>query len=292
MPASADHPDPGSLAERIPAWRGAENLTIEPVAAGLSNRSYLVTAGGDRYVLRMPARTGPGPDPAVGFAAHRTAAAVGLAPEVVHADAGTGLLVTQWVAGERFDEAQLERPAQRARLADVLTRLHRLPPPPERHRPLEVAESLWAWYRRYAEVDGELARWRDAYQAEAPALVGGLEPDCLCHLDLVGANVLDTGDRLVLLDFEWAAAGDALMDLAFIASSADLSPAATDALLVACGRDGAGQGDKLHRLRRLADHLSAHWYLARSVGPGGTPGLVSTGLALVRKLLRRRLHSG
>src|SRR5690606_6975113 len=51
------------------------------------------------------------------------------------------------------------------------------------------------------------------------------------HNDLLPANLLDTGDRLWLIDFEYAGFSTAMFDLAGLSSNAGFSPEETEELL-------------------------------------------------------------
>ena len=53
----------------------------------------------------------------------------------------------------------------------------------------------------------------------------------LCHNDMLAANVIDDGDRLWLLDWEYAGFNGPLFDLANLASNNDFGPATEESLL-------------------------------------------------------------
>ncbi|MCE3544149.1 phosphotransferase, partial [Escherichia coli] len=56
-------------------------------------------------------------------------------------------------------------------------------------------------------------------------------PIIFSHNDLLPANILDDGNRLWLIDFEYAGFSTAMFDLAGIASNAGLSDDESDVLL-------------------------------------------------------------
>ncbi len=61
---------------------------------------------------------------------------------------------------------------------------------------------------------------------------------CLTHHDLWANNVIDDGDRLWLVDYEFAGAGDGWFDLATVVSDAGLDRQQTIRFLQAVGRAG------------------------------------------------------
>lgn len=71
----------------------------------------------------------------------------------------------------------------------------------------------------------DLAQQLEQTQVPMPIVFG--------HHDLLPANILDDGQRLWLIDYEYAGFGTAMFDLAGAASNAGMAPAETEALLTA-----------------------------------------------------------
>ena len=89
-------------------WTGP--VEIEPLKGGLSNESYTVTSGAERFVVRF------GSDYPFHHVSRerelmtaRAAHAAGFAPEVVHAE--PGMMVSRFINGTTYGEA--EEPARR-----------------------------------------------------------------------------------------------------------------------------------------------------------------------------------
>jgi len=85
----------------LPCWRGA--VTAEALGGGITNHNLLVRAGAERFVVRV------GGDIAVHgilrfneLACLRAAYEAGIAPEIVHAEAGA--LVMRYIYGRPFEE--------------------------------------------------------------------------------------------------------------------------------------------------------------------------------------------
>jgi thiamine kinase-like enzyme len=118
--------------------------------------------------------------------------------------------------------------AGRRRVADLLRRFHG-------EMPQEVSGAaflFWPFHvvRDYARtlreggsrmkphLPGYLALAAELEAAQAPL------PIVFAHNDLLPANILDDGDRLWLIDFEYAGFSTAMFDLAGATSNAGLSP--------------------------------------------------------------------
>lgn len=200
--------------------------------AGPVSRSYRVTLAGDcDAVLRIDERAvGPfsaggtraaalGLDRPQEFRVLAAAAAVGLAPPPLAV--GDGLLLRRYVPGADW---HARRPAAAARAVAVLARLHRLP---VATLPLPVRD--WrSTVRRYARLAGEAG---EGLLAEAEARLPDLPlvRAVPCHHDPGPRNLV--GLAPVLLDWEYAAVANPLIDLAVLALGFGVTGAQIDRLI-------------------------------------------------------------
>ena len=221
-------------AESLGCWRGP--VTARPVGGGITNHNLLVTDGADSFVVRIG-----GDIPVHGIlrfnelAASRAAHAAGLAPEVVHAEPGA--VVLRYIPARAFEEADVRAPANLARIVPLLRRCHRDVTRLIRGPVL----TFWVFQvnRSYAcqlrddrhRLAGDLGRLM-AINDGLEAAIGAFEP-VVGHNDLLPGNLLDDGDRLWLIDWEYAGFNSPLFDLANLASNNDLAPDQEDGLLEA-----------------------------------------------------------
>jgi len=207
----------------LPCWNGSIEISV--LKGGISNESYVVTDAAGRHVVRF------GHD----YPFHhvyrdreimtaRAAHAAGFAPEVRYAE--PGVMVSAFLGAKTFAGGDVVR--ERLRIAALLRRFHEVMP---RHvsgagfifwvfhvirdyaRTLEAGNS-----RMRPELSGYLALAEELEAAQAPL------PVIFGHNDLLPANILDDGDRLWLIDFEYAGFNTAMFDLAGAASNAGMSP--------------------------------------------------------------------
>lgn len=219
--------------ERVKAmrlWKG--EVDPQPLKGGLSNESFTVVDGGEKYVVRF------GED----FPVHHvsrdnekmaSAAAfeAGFAPEMVHA--GDGEMVVRFIDGVTYDEAAVRDNLDK--VADLTWRFHALMPryvsgPGRLFWPFHVvrdyARTLKAGNsRKLPDVPGYLELAEELEAAQPPL------PLVYAHNDLLPANFIDDGERLWLIDYEYAAFSTAMFDLAGIASNALFTPEQDAALL-------------------------------------------------------------
>ncbi|NKI36101.1 phosphotransferase [Wenzhouxiangella sp. XN79A] len=136
----------------------------------------------------------------------RTAEA-GLSRPFLHWDPAHRFVVFPWLDGQPWTGRDLFDRAQRDRLWPLLERLGEIELD---HPRRSYAEYLRAYLGRLASagrLDARLDRaWRD-FEPRLEAFDGAPWPARLVHHDLVPANILDLGDSLILIDWEYAAPG-------------------------------------------------------------------------------------
>jgi thiamine kinase len=196
---------------------GFVDATIESrLDGGLASRSYRVKRNGGLFVLRIdkPEAARLGLNRAAEHAVIRAVAGAGLGPGAVYCEPDAGILLRPFIPGRPWTRDDLLQPENLVRLADRLRRLHDVPFAGSRFDPVSAA-------MRYAEQLGSdqarahLQRLRNIHASVEP-----VEP-VLCHNDLVCRNILEAGGP-VLIDWEFAAPGDPLFDLAVVVQHHDL----------------------------------------------------------------------
>ncbi|MGH8223321.1 MAG: phosphotransferase [Woeseiaceae bacterium] len=243
----------------VPGWDPRE-LDIRVLHGGMTNRTFLVRRGNDRYVLRIAPEPPPAylPDRRSSLATQRAAAAAGLAPDIIHADPAQGVLLCRYAPGPVWSAADLQINDNVESLAALLRRVHALPPARERYD-APAAASAYAKALRGHEDLGRIA-WhceqlvRDSTSADEP---------CTCHNDIVAQNVVAT-PQLVLLDWEYAGLNDPLFDLASPICYHDLPERPALALLSAyAGGAGGELRDRLGAQLRRFDAIQWLWLAHR-----------------------------
>jgi thiamine kinase-like enzyme len=249
---------PETIAARL--WPG-RSPRIEPLGGGITNHNFKVSLDGDAYVLRIGGRDTEllGIErPAEREAAAR-AADVGTAPEVVAFLADEGVLVTRFVAGSPAPPERLRTADGLARVVAALKPFHEGPPITARFDSFRVVETYAATAADHGVAVPE------AYSA-AKELAGRIEralgarARVPCHNDLLNANFILDGERLWIVDWEYAGMGDVFFDLANFSVNHDLGPDEDDELLRAYfggrkERDAAA----LACMRFMSDFREAMW---------------------------------
>ena len=206
---------------RLEIGRGP--LVVERISGGITNHNFVVRSGvpPQCYVARRCE-----PLPLLGIdrlnerVCQEAASAWGLAPEVVHHE--DGLLITRFIEGRTLKTADLRDPAILPRVAALLRHLHDswdlLVGDVLYFCPFQVVRTYGRTARRLgAEVPDDL----EVMLEDARQLSHRIAPfrPVLCHNDLLPANLIDDGDRLWLIDWEYAGVGHPFFDVANVSAN-------------------------------------------------------------------------
>jgi thiamine kinase-like enzyme len=212
---------PEDIAARV--WSGRA-VSIEPLGGGITNRNFLADPGtGDRFVIRIGGKDTAllGIDRRAEHEASLVAAGLGVGPEVVAFDEAAGYLVTKYIEGRVMPADEVRRPENLRAMARTLRHIHEGPPIPGRFDAFRVVEAY------SSAVVGRGARPPEGYAA-ALELAHRIErtrraqPRRPCHNDLLNANIVDDGERLRVVDWEYAGMGDSFFDLANLSANHEL----------------------------------------------------------------------
>jgi thiamine kinase-like enzyme len=223
---------PKDRVARLPIWTG--KVDPQPLPGGITNVNFVVEDAGRRFVVRV------GDDipthQVMRFnerAASEAAHAVGLSPEVVHAEAG--ILVLCYIDGKTLAEEDVRQPDTLAKIVPLIRLCHTEMP---RHVRGPIL-MFWVFHvlRDYAHTlrEGNSRHMRKLSglmntASELERAVGPIEV-VFGHNDLLPANFIDDGERLWLIDWDYAGFNSPLFDLANLATNNALAPEQEDWLL-------------------------------------------------------------
>ena len=201
---------------------------------GITNRNFRVTLGERDVVVRLPGKDTEllGIDREAERAATEAAAAAGVGPRVVDFRADPPCLVTAFIPGAPLAPERLRQRLDE--VAAALRAVHAGPPLPARFDAFAVVDA----YRATAAAQGA------PVPASFPGLLAGAHAirDVLggpehtpvpCHNDLLNANFIDDGERVRIVDWEYAGMGDRFFDLGNLSVNNELAEADDAALLAA-----------------------------------------------------------
>jgi thiamine kinase-like enzyme len=250
---------------RIPSWQQASRLGITPLPGGVTNLNYRVDVDGDSFVVRIAAEGTErlGIDRRREYLCAVTASRTGVAPEVVHFLPDEGIMVTRFVAGQHLSGTDMARPEVTERVVQSMRRYHAGPTFEGSYSPFRTIEAYLQQARRGGsplpqDIDDTHGR---ITEIEA-SLQRGQTTIGPCHNDLWGANLIDDGVQVCIVDWEYAGMGDIFFDLANYAIYRGASDPLDQALLRAYfGVVSDAAFARLKLLQIAAELREALWYL-------------------------------
>ena len=215
-----------SIIARIPGWSGAQSLQVERIA-GLTNANYLVTVDGERFVLRVSGKNTNrlGINRQHEVAALKTAASMGIGPEVVAFLLPEGHLVTRWIDGQHWEASDFRTPEHVCLLTETVKRIHAMSPTGAIFSPFRRVEAYIETARGFnlpfpPGFDQCIDSMRSVELEQQSDQTGWRH---FCHNDLVSVNYLycESEASIKFLDWEFAGMGDIYYDLATVVYTHD-----------------------------------------------------------------------
>ncbi len=192
-----------------------EEITeIGVLKKGMTNRSFLFTCRGGKYIMRIP---GEGTqrliDRRAEAAVYRAVAGKGICDDVVYLNPENGYKITKFLPGARVCDPgngdDLRRCMKKLREFHALAL--KVDHTFDIFGQIELYESLWngapSMFRDYGETKRRVLSLRPYIEAHAGEKV-------LAHIDAVPDNFLFDGDEVRLIDWEYAGMQDPHVDVA------------------------------------------------------------------------------
>jgi len=251
---------------RLPQWQAATDISVSPLEGGITNRNYRVDAGGKSYVLRIPGANAEllGINREYEYRTQTIAGEIGLAPEVVAFIEPEEYLVTRFIEGRPIPAEEIREPKNLARIAALLNEIHSMPSIPGVFSPFMVVRSYAKIAREHNVTFPEKFDWLISQMEDAEAAMQNTSRiQRPCHNDLLNGNFL-LGNKLYVLDWEYAGMGDVFFDLANFSNNHELSED-EDRFLLDCyfGTVSAQALAHLKIMKIMSDFREAMWGLVQ-----------------------------
>jgi thiamine kinase-like enzyme len=232
----------------------------QPLDGGITNRNYRVRLGGEDLVLRLCDQGAEilGIDRTTEEIASRRAAAERIAPAVVAFLSDVPALVTRWLPGGDLTPEEVRSSGVLGQIAELLRRLHRSPALPTSFDVFRIVE-------RQRDLAAALPSSYDEVLALARRIESALhspehEP-VPCHNDLLTANFVRDGQRVCIVDWEYAGMNDRYFDLGNLSVNNGFGPDEDRALLALYFEEPVTDRRfaALQLMRLISDFREAMW---------------------------------
>jgi thiamine kinase-like enzyme len=264
---------------RVPAWRGARSIEVSALEGGITNLNYRVDVDGETFVARIasPDARQLGVKRRREHTATVSAWRAGVAPEVFFWSETRGILVTRFVPGHALAVEAAIGPDRLRRIVTAMRLYHAGQPYVGATSPFATIRAWTSAARRHGaalpgDIDDPIGALRPIRRALAARPVLAVP----CHNDLWGPNLIDDGERVTVLDWEYAGMGDPYYDLASLAIHHSDGERWDRALLAIYAPHSSGSevdaGLARISLYRIAAELrESLWYVVAQVLPTADP---------------------
>ncbi|TME22943.1 MAG: LPS biosynthesis choline kinase [Chloroflexi bacterium] len=207
---------------RVSLWRG-KDVKISSLSGGLTNENYLVEAGGERYVMRIPGTSTEllSIDRVNEVHNARAAASTGIGPGVLEHITELNVMVLEFIEGPTMSAPTLQSERMARRMAESFQRLHAAP---RFLKDFDMFRLIEGYLRIVEEHQVRIpADYRERLPLLAEierALQVGALPSVSCHNDLLCENFIDDGRWLRIVDYELSGNNDPCFDLGNTAQEA------------------------------------------------------------------------
>ena len=221
-------PELTEVVARVSALLGPRDGAVVQLDGGITNRNFRVNFGGTDYVVRLPGKRTQllGIDRSAECIANKAAAELGIAPRVATMLEQPSCLVTAFVTGREMTLDEIRTPEAIAEVAGDLRKLH------DSGTELPTGFDSFRLVEEYAETgrangseppEGYDDALKAAQRIEKAVSGQDDHQPVPAHNDLLTANFLrDGGERIQLIDWEYAGMGDRWFDLGNFAVNNDL----------------------------------------------------------------------
>ena len=245
-------------------WQCSPQLPSQPrlegtIRGGLSNHNFLVSAGQSRFVVRLD-----GIDPSrhalnrqFEWRTLQSASENDIAPAPRYFNPQLGAMVVDYL------EADAKQAVSADELAGLIRRIHSLPPG---HHRVDIAQRIQRYQHRLTREarpapPAEHRLYLETVLQDVQATDDGRRS--MTHNDLLPANLLRSGGRLLALDWEYCGMGSPWFDLA-VASLGQALSANEQTLLLGHYLEApptALHQRTLKRYRYIARYIELLWHL-------------------------------
>jgi thiamine kinase-like enzyme len=259
-------PELTEVVARVTALLGPREGSVIQLEGGITNRNFRVKFGGTDYVVRLPGKRTEilGINRTAECIANKAAAGMGFAPGVAAMFEEPPCLVTLFIDGREMQPEELREPAVLSQIGRDLRRFH------ESGTELPTGFDSFRLVEEYAESGREHGSEPPEGYDEALEVAHRIEKAVRdqpthetvpAHNDLLTANFLLDGDRIQLIDWEYAGMGDRWFDLGNFAVNNELDDEQEEQLLEAYFGEPPDERRRatLKLFRFMSDFREAMW---------------------------------
>jgi len=209
--------DLSPILQRIPQFHDCQSLEIEELTGGITNRNYKICTDSECYVLRLGGNETQflSIDRKTEHECSYLASQIGVAPIPAAFLEPEGYILAEFISGKGIPAEEIGTKENITRVVGSMKAYHSLDYFPGTFSPFRVAEEYTKTAHSFQVRLPDRIDWYLDKSREIENAIYAREPliPRPCHNDLLNGNFIDDGDRIRILDWEYAGMGDIFFDL-------------------------------------------------------------------------------
>jgi thiamine kinase-like enzyme len=254
--------------QQLSGYSRFAKLGVFPLSGGITNKNFRASLFGNSYVISIGGQSTRqlGIDRKAEFYNMRVAHQFGVGPAALFQ--GRNVLIHRFVEGRVLKAREITCKSTQNRFVNLIQRCHRIPVAKVRGHfcVFENVEHLMREGDRLGARLPENSAWIMCQHSRIKkALSMHSIPTVFCHNDLVPENIICSGEKMMLIDWEYSGCGDRYFDLGMVADYHQLNDNEGRELLGAYfGKVTDGSLARLHLMRTMSALRDAAWSLVQT----------------------------
>ena len=209
--------DLSPILQRISKLSDCESLEVQELTGGITNRNYKICTDSECYVLRVGGNETQflGIDRKTEHECSYLASQTGIAPKPAAFLEPEGYILSEFISGKGIPAEEIGTEENIKRVVGSMKAYHSLAYFPGSFSPFRVAEEYTKTAQGFNVQLPDMMDWYLDKSREIENAMYAREPliPRPCHNDLLNGNFIDDGNRIRILDWEYAGMGDIFFDL-------------------------------------------------------------------------------
>ncbi|WP_154222474.1 phosphotransferase [Marinicella rhabdoformis] len=193
----------------LPEVRKAGYQSLTELIGGTINKTFKVKTQRGVYVVRFNNDELPGIHRQTEAQILEAIRPLNIAPKLIVNNFSKGYLITEYFEGEPWQSEDLKNPEKLMQLADKIAPLHQIQ---FQNKRSELVFRMVEYIHYFSEMDTSLKSSINAIVTELIHLGFWKKQSNLLHFDLNPMNIIDNGQDICILDWEFAGAGHPLIE--------------------------------------------------------------------------------
>jgi len=251
--------------DRIPMLKDipVAEITAERLG-GLTNLVYCLTYKNQKKLLRVP---GSGTSEFINRQNEKhdamVAANSGVSAKVFFFDSSDGLMLSEFIEGDTLNEERFRNLGSVKRSGEALRQIHQHSEKFKNR--FDVFEKIDEYLALVKKLNAKVPEGYEMVKSEAKKIRSVLEANPAdlvpCHCDPLAENFIDNGEKVFIIDWEYAGNNDPMWDLGDLSVEANFGPEQDKALLESyfAGPPPKDQASRMVIYKVLCDLLWTLW---------------------------------